>query len=129
MIGPIGTGGGMGHVIEYRGSAMRALSMEGRMTLCNMTIEGGARAGLVAPDETTFAYLKGRDRAPKGEDLEEALAYWRTLPTDEGATFDNEVVLDAAGLAPQVTWGTNPAQVAPIDGRSPIPRPSATRRP
>src|SRR6202041_3960024 len=94
IIGTIGTGGGIGHIIEYRGSAIRSLSMEGRMTLCNMSIEGGARAGLVAPDETTFAYLKDRDRAPQGEDWEAAVAYWRTLPTDDGATFDKEVVLD-----------------------------------
>ena len=121
VIGAIGTGGGIGHVIEYRGSAIRALSMEGRMTLCNMSIEGGARAGLVAPDETTFDYVHGRDHVPKGEAWEAALAYWRTLPTDEGATFGKEVVLDAATLAPHVTWGTNPAQVAPITGVVPDP--------
>ncbi len=121
IIGAIGTGGGIGHVIEYRGSAIRALSMEGRMTLCNMSIEGGARAGLVAPDETTFDYVHGRDHAPEGEAWEAALAYWRTLPTDEGATFDKEVVLDAATIAPHVTWGTNPAQVAPITGIVPDP--------
>ncbi len=121
IIGTIGTGGGIGHVIEYRGSAIRGLSMEGRMTLCNMSIEGGARAGLVAPDETTFAYVKGRDRAPQGDDWDAALAYWRTLPTDEGATFDKEVVLDAATITPHVTWGTNPAQVAPITGNVPDP--------
>jgi 3-isopropylmalate/(R)-2-methylmalate dehydratase large subunit len=121
IIGTIGTGGGMGHVIEYRGSAIRSLSMEGRMTLCNMSIEGGARAGLVAPDETTFAYVQGRDRAPQGEDWDAALEYWRTLPTDEGATFDKEVSLDAAAITPHVTWGTNPAQVAPITGRVPDP--------
>ena len=121
IIGTIGTGGGIGHVIEYRGSAIRSLSMEGRMTLCNMSIEGGARAGLVAPDETTFAYVKDRDHAPQGEDWEAALAYWRTLPTDEGATFDKEVALDAAAITPHVTWGTNPAQVAPIAGNVPDP--------
>jgi len=121
IIGTIGTGGGMGHVIEYRGSAIRGLSMEGRMTLCNMSIEGGARAGLVAPDETTFEYVKGRDHAPVGGDWDAAVAYWRTLPTDEGATFDQEVVLDAAAITPHVTWGTNPAQVAPIAGAVPDP--------
>ena len=121
IIGTIGTGGGIGHVIEYRGSAIRSLSMEGRMTLCNMSIEGGARAGLVAPDETTFAYVKGRDHAPQGEAWDAAVAYWRTLPTDEGATFDKEVVLDAAAITPHVTWGTNPAQVAPITGDVPDP--------
>ena len=121
VIGTIGTGGGMGHVIEYRGSAIRGLSMEGRMTLCNMSIEGGARAGLVAPDETTFEYVKGRDHAPVGEAWDAAVAYWRTLPTDEGATFDKEVVLDAAAITPHVTWGTNPAQVAPLAGSVPDP--------
>ncbi len=121
IIGTIGTGGGIGHVIEYRGSAIGGLSMEGRMTLCNMSIEGGARAGLVAPDETTFAYVKDRDHAPQGEAWDAALAYWRTLPTDEGATFDKEVVLDAAAITPHVTWGTNPAQVAPITGTVPDP--------
>jgi len=121
VIGTIGTGGGIGHIIEYRGSAIRNLSMEGRMTLCNMSIEGGARAGLVAPDETTFSYLKDRDHAPQGEEWDAAVAYWQTLPTDEGATFDKEVVLDAASIAPQVTWGTNPAQVAPIAGNVPDP--------
>ena len=121
IIGTIGTGGGIGHVIEYRGSAIRGLSMEGRMTLCNMSIEGGARAGLVAPDETTFAYVKDRDHAPQGEAWEAALAYWHTLPSDEGATFDKEVLLDAATITPHVTWGTNPAQVAPIAGNVPDP--------
>jgi len=98
-----------------------ALSMEGRMTLCNMSIEGGARAGLVAPDQTTFDYVKGRDHAPSGKDWEDAIAYWRTLTTDEGAVFDKEVVLDAAAISPHVTWGTNPAQVAPISGTVPDP--------
>ena len=121
IIGTIGTGGGIGHIIEYRGSAIRSLSMEGRMTLCNMSIEGGARAGLVAPDETTFAYLKDRDHAPQGAEWDAAVAYWRTLPTDDGATFDKEVVLDAAAITPHVTWGTNPAQVAPIAGTVPDP--------
>jgi 3-isopropylmalate/(R)-2-methylmalate dehydratase large subunit len=116
VIGTIGTGGGSGHVIEYRGSAVRALSMEGRMTVCNMSIEAGARAGMIAPDDTTFAYLEGRDHAPKGAAWEEALASWRSLPTDDGATFDRQVSLDASSLSPYVTWGTNPAQVARIDG-------------
>ena len=121
IIGRIGTGGGMGHVIEYRGSAIRSLSMEGRMTVCNMSIEAGARAGMVAPDETTFAWLKGRPHAPEGDDWDMALAYWRTLATDEGATFDKEVVIDAATLRPHVSWGTNPGQVVPIDGSVPSP--------
>ena len=121
VIGTIGTGGGIGHVIEYRGSAIRDLSMEGRMTLCNMSIEGGARAGLVAPDETTFDYLEGRDHAPTGDEWDAALALWRSLPTDQGATFDKEVVLDASAIRPHVTWGTNPAQVAAIDGSVPDP--------
>ena len=121
VIGRIGTGGGMGHVIEYRGSAIRALSMEGRMTVCNMSIEGGARAGMVAPDDTTFAYLDGRQHAPRGRAWEEALENWRSLPTDPDAPFDKEVGLDAAALKPHVTWGTNPAQVVPIDGSVPDP--------
>jgi 3-isopropylmalate/(R)-2-methylmalate dehydratase large subunit len=121
VIGEIGTGGGMGHVIEYRGAAIRALSMEGRMTVCNMSIEAGARAGMIAPDETTFAYLAGRDHAPKGAAWEEALADWRTLSTDADAAFDKEVTIDATGLAPHVTWGTNPAQVTRIDGSIPDP--------
>jgi 3-isopropylmalate/(R)-2-methylmalate dehydratase large subunit len=121
IIGAIGTGGGIGHVIEYRGSTIRSLSMEGRMTLCNMSIEGGARAGLVAPDETTFAYVKGRDHAPSGENWDAALAYWRSLTTDPGATFDKEVVIDAATITPHVTWGTNPAQVTAIGGTIPDP--------
>ncbi len=127
VIGRIGTGGGMGHVIEYRGSAVRSLSMEGRMTLCNMSIEGGARAGMVAPDETTVAYLEGRPHAPGGPHTpgstawEEAVAYWSTLPTDLGAAFDKEIELDAAALVPHVSWGTNPSQVAPIDGSVPDP--------
>ncbi len=121
VIGRIGTGGGMGHVIEYRGSAIRSLSMEGRMTLCNMSIEGGARAGMVAPDDATFAYLEWRQHAPTGKAWEEALDNWRTLPTDEGASFDKEVALEAADLVPHVTWGTNPAQVVPIDGSVPDP--------
>ena len=121
IIGTIGTGGGIGHVIEYRGSAIRGLSMEGRMTLCNMSIEGGARAGLVAPDETTIAYVQGRDQAPTGPQWDEAVAYWQTLTTDEGAVFDKEIVIDAATITPHVTWGTNPAQVVSILGAVPDP--------
>jgi 3-isopropylmalate/(R)-2-methylmalate dehydratase large subunit len=121
IIGAIGTGGGIGHVIEYRGSAIRSLSMEGRLTLCNMSIEGGARAGLVAPDEVTFEYVKGRDHAPSGADWDAALAYWKTLNTDDGAVFDKEVVIDAASISPHVSWGTNPAQVMPISGSIPDP--------
>jgi len=121
IIGTIGTGGGIGHVIEYRGSAIRALSMEGRMTLCNMSIEAGAKAGLVAPDETTFEYLRGRSHAPASEQWEAAVADWRTLVTDDGAAFDKDVVIDAATLRPQVSWGTNPAQVASIDDSIPSP--------
>jgi 3-isopropylmalate/(R)-2-methylmalate dehydratase large subunit len=121
IIGRIGTGGGIGSVIEYRGSAIRALSMEGRMTVCNMSIEAGARAGLVAPDDTTFAYLEGRPHAPKGAAWEQALNDWRALATDDDAAFDKEVSLDAASLMPYVTWGTNPGQVVPLDGRVPSP--------
>jgi 3-isopropylmalate/(R)-2-methylmalate dehydratase large subunit len=126
VIGTIGTGGGSGHVIEYRGSAVTGLSMEGRMTVCNMSIEGGARAGMIAPDDTTFAFLEGRDHAPKGAAWEQALDYWRSLPTDPGASFAKEVVLDAADLAPFVTWGTNPAQVTRLDGTVPDPDGFAT---
>ena len=121
VIGQIGTGGGSGHIIEYRGEAIRALSMEGRMTVCNMSIEAGARAGMIAPDDTTFDYLEGRDHAPKGAAWDEALSVWRALPTDEGARFDREVTLDASALAPFVTWGTNPAQVVRLDGNVPNP--------
>jgi 3-isopropylmalate/(R)-2-methylmalate dehydratase large subunit len=121
IIGQIGTGGGRGHIIEYRGPAVAGLSMEGRMTVCNMSIEAGARAGMIAPDNTTFAYLEGRDHAPKGKGWEAALDEWRALPTDDGASFDKEVVVDAAALAPFVTWGTNPAQVTRIDGNVPDP--------
>jgi 3-isopropylmalate/(R)-2-methylmalate dehydratase large subunit len=122
ILNRIGTGGGVGHVIEYRGEAVRALSMEGRMTVCNMSIEGGARAGLVAPDETTYSYLEGREHSPKGEDWERALEYWNTLPTDEGATFDKEVVIRAEDLVPYVSWGTTPAQTVPLDGEVPEPQ-------
>ena len=116
VIGRIGTAGGTGHVIEYAGDTIRALDMAGRMTLCNMSIEGGARSGMVAPDETTFAYIRGRPMAPKGEALERAIAYWRTLPSDAGAHFDREVKLAAHEIAPQVTWGTSPEDVLPITG-------------
>jgi 3-isopropylmalate/(R)-2-methylmalate dehydratase large subunit len=121
IIGEIGTGGGIGHVIEYRGDTIESLSMEGRMTICNMSIEAGARAGLIAPDETTFAYLKNREHAPKGDEWDEAVAYWKTLPTDPDATFDREVSIDATTLVPYVTWGTNPAQVTRIDAVVPDP--------
>ena len=121
ILGRIGTGGGIGHIAEYRGSAIRALSMEGRMTVCNMSIEAGAKAGLIAPDQTTFDYLQGRTHAPKGAEWDDAVAYWQTLPTDEGATFDKEVILDAAEIFPHVSWGTNPGQVAPITNRVPDP--------
>ena len=121
VIARIGTGGGQGYVLEYRGSAIRGLSMEGRMTLCNMSIEAGARAGMVAPDETTFAYLEGRPHAPSGAEWDQAVAYWRTLPTDADATFDAEVVIDAATLAPFVTWGTNPGQGLPLSASVPSP--------
>ncbi|CAB4554058.1 MAG: 3-isopropylmalate dehydratase large subunit [Actinobacteria bacterium] len=121
IIGKIGTGGGIGHVIEYRGSAIRALSMEGRMTVCNMSIEAGAKAGLIAPDETTFEYLKGRENAPKGDKWDAAVAAWKQLRTDDGAKWDKEVFIDASTLTPYVSWGTNPAQVLPIDGVIPSP--------
>ena len=121
VIAKIGTGGGQGYVLEYRGSAIRALSMEGRMTICNMSIEAGARAGMVAPDETTFAFLEGRPHAPKGQDWDDAVAYWRTLPTDEGATFDAEVFIDADELEPFVTWGTNPGQGSSLSAAVPNP--------
>ena len=126
LIGRIGTAGGTGHVMEFTGSAVRALSMEGRMTLCNMSIEGGARSGLVAADDTTFAYLHGRPLAPKDAMWEAALAHWRTLVTDESATFDTEVTLDVAALAPQVTWGTSPQWVTDIAGRVPDPAMAAS---
>jgi 3-isopropylmalate/(R)-2-methylmalate dehydratase large subunit len=121
IIGTIGTGGGIGHVIEYRGAAIRALSMEGRMTVCNMSIEAGARAGLIAPDETTFTYLKGRAHAPSGEQWDEAVVAWSHLHTDDGAKWDREVTIDASTLRPQVSWGTNPAQVISIDSVLPSP--------
>ncbi|HEY1347928.1 MAG TPA: 3-isopropylmalate dehydratase large subunit [Streptosporangiaceae bacterium] len=121
VIAKIGTGGGTGHVIEYRGSAIAGLSMDGRMTVCNMSIEAGARAGLIAPDETTFRYLQGRPHAPQGAAWEAALGHWRSLPTDPDAVFDREVTLDAGALTPFVTWGTNPAQAAPLGSEVPDP--------
>jgi 3-isopropylmalate/(R)-2-methylmalate dehydratase large subunit len=121
IIARIGTNGGVGHIVEYRGSAIRALSMEGRMTICNMSIEAGARAGMIAPDDTTFAYVDGRPHAPDGADWERALDDWRSLPTDDGATFDRDVAIDATELRPYVTWGTNPSQSVTIDEAVPDP--------
>jgi 3-isopropylmalate/(R)-2-methylmalate dehydratase large subunit len=121
LIAVVGTGGGAGHVIEYRGEAVRSLSMEGRMTVCNMSIEAGARAGMIAPDQVTVEYLRGREHAPVGRGFEEAAADWLTLATDEGAPFDAEVVIDAATVEPQVTWGTNPGQVGAISSTVPDP--------
>ena len=121
VIAKIGTGGGQGYVLEYRGSAIRALSMEARMTICNMSIEAGARAGLIAPDQTTFDYVKGKPHAPSGADWDLALAYWRTLVTDSDATFDKEIYLNADDLAPFVTWGTNPGQGLPLSASVPNP--------
>jgi 3-isopropylmalate/(R)-2-methylmalate dehydratase large subunit len=121
IIGKIGTAGGTGYVMEYAGTTIRALSMEGRMTVCNMSIEAGARAGLIAPDEKTFEYLRGRPMAPKGADFDAAVNYWKTLPTDAGAKFDVEITLNAAEIAPQVTWGTSPQDVLPITGNVPSP--------
>src|SRR6266581_5363377 len=121
IIARIGTGGGQGHVLEYRGSAIRSLTMAGRLTVCNMSIEAGARAGLVAPDDVTFGYLEGRAHAPSGAAFQTALDYWRTLPGDQDAAFDNEVVLDAATLTPYVTWGTNPGQALPLASSVPDP--------
>lgn len=121
IIAKIGTGGGQGHVIEYRGEAIRKLSMEARMTICNMSIEAGARAGMIAPDETTFEYVKGREFAPKGQDWDDAVAYWKTLPTDPGAQFDTVVEIDGSALTPFVTWGTNPGQGLPLGANVPSP--------
>ena len=121
ILGRIGTGGGIGHIAEFRGSAIRALSMEGRMTVCNMSIEAGAKAGMIEPDDVTFDYLKGRAHAPSGAAWDEAVAEWRTLGTDDDATFDKEVALDAAAILPHVSWGTNPGQVVPITDRVPSP--------
>ena len=121
VIARIGTGGGQGYVLEYRGEAIRSLSMEARMTICNMSIEAGARAGMIAPDETTFAYIEGRPKAPEGKDWSDAVAYWRTLTTDDDAQFDAEVVIDASELSPFVTWGTNPGQGVPLSATVPAP--------
>ncbi len=121
LISKVGTGGGQGYVVEYRGSTIEALSMEGRMTICNMSIEWGAKAGMIAPDETTFAYVKGRPHAPTGADWNAAVEYWKTLRTDDDAVFDTEVDIDAAELAPFVTWGTNPGQGVPLSGEVPDP--------
>ncbi len=121
IIAKIGTGGGQGYVLEYRGEAIRTLSMEARMTICNMSIEAGARAGMIAPDETTFEYLKGRPHAPEGEDWDAAVEYWKTLRSDDDATFDTEVVLNASDLEPFVTWGTNPGQGLPLSASVPVP--------
>jgi 3-isopropylmalate/(R)-2-methylmalate dehydratase large subunit len=130
IIGKIGTAGGTGHVIEYAGEAIRNLDMAGRMTVCNMSIEAGARAGLIAPDETTFAYIEGRPYAPKADDFKKAVDYWRTLPSDEGAHYDKTVILNAATLVPQVSWGTSPEAVVPITGVVPDPaaEPDEARR-
>ena len=121
IIGEIGTAGGTGYVIEFAGEAIEALSMEGRMTVCNMTIEGGARAGMIAPDEKTFEYFKGRPKAPKGDDWDKAVAYWKTLKSEEGAHFDKEITLDAGALPPLVTWGTSPEDVLAVTGQVPDP--------
>jgi 3-isopropylmalate/(R)-2-methylmalate dehydratase large subunit len=127
IIGQIGTGGGQGYIVEYRGEAIRNLSMEGRLTVCNMSIEAGARAGLIAPDETTFEYLKGREHAPQGKDWDAAVEYWKSLVTDEGAVFDHEVTIDATRLSPYVTWGTNPGQALPLAAQ--VPAPTDTKDP
>ena len=121
IIGVIGTAGGTGYVIEYTGEAIQSLSMEGRMTICNMSIEAGARAGLIAPDEKTFNYIKGRPYAPKGEDWDKALAFWKSLPSDENASYDKEININAEDITPQITWGTSPQDVAPINGKVPNP--------
>jgi len=121
LIARIGVGGGTGHVFEYTGEAIRALTMEQRMTICNMSIEGGARAGLIAPDDTTYAYIEGRPHAPRGEDWDAAVARWRTLPTDDGATYDRQITIDASALEPMVTYGTNPGMGIPITARVPSP--------
>ncbi len=121
IIGQIGTAGATGYVMEYAGSAIKALSMEGRMTICNMSIEAGGRAGMIAPDETTFAYIKGRDFAPKGQDWDKAVAYWKTLPSDAGAKYDRVVKIKAEDIKPQVTWGTSPGQVTSVDSIVPDP--------
>jgi 3-isopropylmalate/(R)-2-methylmalate dehydratase large subunit len=125
LIGKIGTAGGVGYAVEYAGEAIRGLEMEGRMTVCNLSIELGAKVGMIAPDEKTFAYLKGRRHAPKGERWEQALAHWKTLPSDTGAKFDKEHAIDCASLAPQITWGTSPEDVIGVDGRIPGNKPEA----
>ena len=128
LIGRTGTSAGQGHLVEYRGPAIRRLSMEGRMTVCNMSIEWGAKAGMVAPDEMTFAYVEGRPHAPSGAAWEKALDYWRTLRTDDDASFDGQIEVDASSLEPHVTWGTTPAQVVPVTGRVPEPRSETDQR-
>ena len=128
LIGRTGTSAGQGHLVEYRGPAIRALSMEGRMTVCNMSIEWGAKAGMVAPDETTFAYLAGRPHAPRGAAWEKALDHWRSLGSDQDASFDGEIAVDASKLEPHVTWGTTPAQVVPVTGRVPAPHSETDER-
>ena len=122
IIGKIGIGGGRGHVVEYTGEAVRSLSMDGRMTVCNMSVEGGAKAGMISPDDTTFEYLRGRPRAPQGDDFERAVDAWSQMSTDDGAQFDELVVIDASSLEPMVSWGTNPSMVAPVTARVPDPR-------
>src|SRR5262245_60319509 len=121
LIGKIGTGGGTGHVFEFTGSAIRSLDMDSRMTICNMAIEGGARAGLIAPDDTTFEYVAGREFAPKGKAWEEALARWTQLPRDDDAHFDKSLTIDSASLEPMITYGTNPGMAMPLTGRVPVP--------
>jgi 3-isopropylmalate/(R)-2-methylmalate dehydratase large subunit len=128
LIRRTGPSGGQGHLVEYRGPTIRGLSMEGRMTICNMSIEWGAKAGMVAPDDTTFAYLEGKPHAPRGGAWEIAVDHWRSLATDDGAAFDHEIVIDASKLEPHVTWGTNPSQVAPVTGRVPTPRSETDER-
>jgi 3-isopropylmalate/(R)-2-methylmalate dehydratase large subunit len=128
LIGRTGTSAGQGHLVEYRGPAIRALSMEGRMTVCNMSIEWGAKAGMVAPDDTTFAYIEGRPHAPKGPAWERALDGWRSLSTDDGAAFGSQIEVDASRLEPHVTWGTTPGQVVPVTGRVPAPRSETDER-
>ena len=127
IIGKIGIAGGTSHVVEYSGEAIRGLSMDGRMTVCNMSIEGGARAGMIAPDDTTFAYMEGRPYVPRGKEFQEAVERWKALATDPGAKFDATVELDATALAPQVTWGTNPGMVSGVTGR--VPDPASFRDP
>src|SRR6187549_1259723 len=121
LITHTGTGGGQGYIVEYRGQAIEELSMEGRMTVCNMSIEWGAKAGLIAPDQTTFDYIEGRPEAPKGADWDTAVAHWKTLVTDDDAEYDAEIVLDAGDMTPFVTWGTNPGQGVPLGGTVPNP--------